>query len=293
MLGEIFGPQKRIVISGCSYTEHSIWPKIIWPDAGRITNLARSGAGNTYIADSIIYQRDPGNPDLFSVDPRDPPDFVYIMFSGINRSDTVVPVCDDMQEYANRHGFFSRIDDSIYLFSGGHRGRYNPVFVRNYNNIRDPSWPEISGFSDWINLPDNIKKECVERNLFEYSPRSLDQLIHGTWNTRYWPNSTFLETETYRSVIKCLDFLTLHRIKYAFSFFYDVFNREYETVNSYGCLSRKHPLYSRIDWSKMITPFPFDLALRHNHISSDGCHQTQDGQRLYADHVKSQLRAML
>lgn len=273
---------KKILISGCSYTQNAIWPELVFSDS-TIKNCAVGGAGNTYISESIMH----------AVDLRDPPDFVYILFSGVNRSDIAVPDCEDIRKFAEEYLFRGELGDTIYLFSGGHRGQYNPPFVRNYKKISDPSWPGISGFNDWINLPDAIKKKCLERNLFEYDSWSLGQLIEGAWNIRYWPNSTFLETQTYQSVIKCLDFLTLHRIKYAFSFFYNVFNPEYKTVNSYGCLSRTHPLYSRIDWSKMITPFPFDLALRHDHILEDGCHQSQDGERLYADHVKNQLRAML
>jgi hypothetical protein len=284
--------RKNIVVSGCSYTENSIWPRLIWPDS-RIINLARSGAGNNYIADSIMYRRDPAHSHIFAVDPQNPPDFVYVVFSGINRSDLAVPNCEDTQDFAIQHQFFFSIDDTIYLFSGGHRGKYNPSLIKNYNNIKDPSWPEISGFPDWVKLPLNIRTECLEKNIFSCDVWTLTQQIQGAWNIRYWPNDTFLQTETYKAVIRCLDFLTLHKIKYAFSFFYDVFNPEYETMNSYGCLSRDHPLYHRIDWSKMIKPFPFDLALRHDHILQDGCHQSQDGERLYAQHIQDQLRSML
>lgn len=271
-----------IIVSGCSYTHNAVWPEMVF--AGRkISNFAVSGAGNKYIADSIIH----------GVDPSDPPDFVYVVFSGVNRSDIVVPMCNVMDEFAQKYQFRGYLGDSIYLFSGGDRGDNDRPFVRKYQSIRRAGWPDINSFSDWIKLPINIKRECVSLDLFEFEEWSIDHLINSAWNLRYWPNRTFLETETYRSVIKCLDFLTLHHIKYAFSFFYDVFNTEYDTINSFGCLTRTHPLYSRIDWSKMITPFPFDLALKHDHILEDGCHQSRDGERLYADHIQNQLTRML
>jgi hypothetical protein len=284
--------RKNIVVSGCSYTENSSWPGLIWPDS-RIINLARSAAGNNYIADSIMYKRDPAHSHIFAVDPRNPPDFVYVLFSGVHRSDLAVPICPEMEKFASHYKFCQHGDDTIYMFSGGHQGKYNPRFIGHYDSIREPSWPDVQKFSDWMNLPEEIKQRCLEANIFEREAWSVDQMIQSAWNLRYWPNDTFLQTETYKAVIRCLDFLTLHKIKYAFSFFYDVFNPEYETVNSYGCLSRDHPLYHRIDWSKLIKPFPFDLALRHDHILEDGCHQSQDGERLYAATIKDQLRSFL
>jgi len=272
----------KILISGCSYTQNAIWPDLVFPES-QIKNQAFSGAGNEYISDSIVY----------SIDITDPPDFVYVVFSGVNRKDLAVPDSPYIQEFAKKYLFRAQIEDTVYFFSGGHRGCYDQPFIRCYQDIKDKSWPHITEFSEWINLEADIKNSCFEKNLFEYTPNSVEHLIHGAWNLNYWPNDSFLQTQTYQAVARCIDFLERHRIKYAFSFFYDVFNRDYQTVNSYGWLDPNHKLYNRIDWSKMIKPFPFDLALRHDHILEDGCHQSQDGERFYAAAIKDQLRSFL
>jgi hypothetical protein len=64
----------RIAVSGCSFTYNS-WPNFLdfhW----QVTNLAWPGAGNKYIADSIIHATSINTYDL-----------VLVMWSGITRLD--------------------------------------------------------------------------------------------------------------------------------------------------------------------------------------------------------------
>lgn len=71
---------KKLLVSGCSFTDGYEWPNLLFPTQEfQIVNLAKSAAGNSYIASSIMY----------NLDCR--PDFVNILWSGINRIDMRVP----------------------------------------------------------------------------------------------------------------------------------------------------------------------------------------------------------
>ena len=48
---------------------------------------------------------------------------------------------------------------------GADRLFFTHILVRSYNNIKDTSWPTICSFEDFENLPDYIKKECIEKKL--------------------------------------------------------------------------------------------------------------------------------
>lgn len=50
-------------------------------------------------------------------------------------------------------------------------------WIQNYNNIKDPSWPDLQHPHDWINLPRAIKQECTE--LFKFDLESwYNNLYH-------------------------------------------------------------------------------------------------------------------
>ena len=82
---------KKLLISGCSYTEFLDWPKRLFaPENYRVYNQARVGVGNEYIACSILHHLDTQ------------PDFVFVLWSGINRIDMRVPntkIFDDWPGY--------------------------------------------------------------------------------------------------------------------------------------------------------------------------------------------------
>lgn len=40
------------------------------------------------------------------------------------------------------------------------------VFLESYEKIRDSSWPDLSNVEDFVNLPEHIKKECIEVHKF-------------------------------------------------------------------------------------------------------------------------------
>lgn len=115
----------KILVSGCSFTH---WPaepgsqkNICWPSYlgdHDITNLAEPGAGNHYIANSIIRALC-DRPDYY--------DMVLVMWSGVSRLDFLTDISNpDWHRLFDAYGFYRRIEscpnDLGYIFSGGFMG---------------------------------------------------------------------------------------------------------------------------------------------------------------------------
>ena len=71
----------------------------------------------------------------------------------------------------------------------------NPVLVRYYNDVKDPLWPEIATYADFLRLPESIKQECYE--VFNFQEH-LDRIS----DPQYWIDSMVLKTGyRYKNVI--------------------------------------------------------------------------------------------
>lgn len=54
-------------------------------------------------------------------------------------------------------------------FGYSEQARQDELFVKFYNNIKDPDWPEVAKESDFDVLPEHVQNECI--NVFGYSPQ--------------------------------------------------------------------------------------------------------------------------
>ena len=111
---------KKALVAGCSFTQHASWPKILLPDY-EIINLGQSGAGNEYIAKSII--------DFVC---RNHVDFVFILWSGLRRVD--VSFSKQTKQEFEKFFFQGSTTHSTVLFSGGD-------WTREDKNDPDLLWP--------------------------------------------------------------------------------------------------------------------------------------------------------
>lgn len=96
----------RCLISGCSFSYYqNSWSELLKNNYHNIdtNNISMPGAGNKYIADSVI---------LTGVDNYD---LVIVMWSGLTRLD--VPV--ERSEIFNNYYFKRTVNNSTYLYSGG------------------------------------------------------------------------------------------------------------------------------------------------------------------------------
>lgn len=265
---------KRILVSGCSYVEGAMWPQMAFPNT-EIVNIGQHGAGNQYISNSIIH----------AVDPKSPPDYVFVLFAGVNRADVALPKTKSSLELLAKKKFGAVLDDTVYLFSGG--SKINANMVRCYNEIRDAGWPDINGVEDWLNLDTRLRQECLDHDFFEFDCWSSEQLVEGAWALSYFNNATFLETQTYKAVGNCVNFLESHNIKYNFGFVYDPFNTDYQKF--YGCLNKKNPMYSKVNWNKFINLFPYEIGLKYDLFAEDGAHLSESGQELFAKQLQKKI----
>lgn len=100
-----------VLISGCSFLQPKLLDNILNSRRIQTKNVACSGAGNRYIADSIIDHYD------------DSIDSVYVFFSGLHRVDITIPK-DLADIYIDNYKFHSTLKDTTYIFSGGMVGTW-------------------------------------------------------------------------------------------------------------------------------------------------------------------------
>lgn len=261
----------KILVSGCSYTENAVWPNELFPDAN-IINLARSGAGNRYISDSITK----------TINPKKPPNFVFALFSGVNRSEAIVPANPKVNEFAKVYEYYGTLDESVYFFSGGEK--YNRLITSAYNRIKGTApWPVISSCDEFLTLPQHIKQECLDSGIVHFNDWGISQFVHSALMLNYFKNETFLQQQTYRAVIDCQTFLKKHNIPYVFSFFYNPFDIAY--ANHFGCLNKQHKLYDQVDWDKFIKVYPFETGIEYDLLADDDVHLRKEGQIVWSNQI--------
>ena len=116
----------RVAVSGCSFTYDS-WPNFL--SECQVTNLAWPGAGNKYVADSIIHATSINTYDL-----------VLVMWPGITRLD--FPVTKNIELFKD-YPFKRKIGNIDYVMSGGIMGSWQEhplateLFEGNYKVLSE------------------------------------------------------------------------------------------------------------------------------------------------------------
>jgi hypothetical protein len=258
----------KIIVSGCSYTEKQTWPSVLFPDQ-TILNLGRSGAGNRYIADSITTSI-----------VLEKPESVFVLWSGINRVDTIVPVHKQTDILVNE--YHGKLNDAYYYFSGG--DNFKQVIQDNYQNIKADHWPSITTIDDFLELPKAIQQECIEQDLFEIDANTVVGKLQLYNMLQYLSNHKYLENLTYQSILLCQSLLEQYDINYQFGFIYNPFDSGNQT--QFGTLSKQNPMYGCITWDNYVTITPYEFGIKHNLLSDDNFHLTKDGMNCWAEEIK-------
>jgi len=269
----------KILVSGCSYTAAASWPTLLF--AGKnyeINNLGKSSAGNEYIANSV----------MFNADTK--PDFVYILWSGINRSEFRVPNSGifDKKIVGNYPSIV--IGNSRYFLSG-HGVDPDKGWLAGYNDIKLPEWPEISSLQDWFDLPEDIKLECLHHKIYLSShggKENMAAFCHQYYITQHLDvNKEYRSERTFQNLVNCFNMLDKFNIPYRFSFIYDIWNKsEYFTHG----VAVKEKYYNFIDWSKFINLPPYEYGIKHNLLDHDEYHLTQLGMNQWSSEISKILK---
>jgi hypothetical protein len=262
----------KVVVSGCSFTEGAAWPEVLFPN-DHIINLGRAGAGNTYIAESVLHAVY-HEPDVQSV---------FMVFSGINRTDIMVPNTPGMQQFLEQHKYGATLGSRCYVFSGG--DKFSSLILRNYPRIKDPAWPDVQTIDQYLELPANIRKECIEMEIVEWRHRDYYDILYHACMLNHLDNPDFLSDRTYLNLIAVFDALERRNIPYHFTFCGDVFDRDFQTF--LGNLDPRSPYYGMIDWRRYISCTPWEHGIETNQLNVDGIHPSLDGQRSWATKLKS------
>ena len=265
---------KKILISGCSYTQNAVWPQLLWP-RHNVINMGRCGAGNRYISESIIK----------SIDRANPPDAVFALFSGVNRSDVVVPKNAATQSLAQDYQWYGEIEQSLYFFSGG--DKYNDLIVDNYSRIRGDSWPIVSNCDDFLDLPSELIQESITSGIVTFTEFNRAQLIHHAMMINYLSNQSFLIDQTYFAIVNLQTWLERLKIPYMFSFFYDPFDTDYRKL--FGTLDSTNSWHRQVAWDKFLNVHPLEIGLEYDLLHHDGVHTTPEGQAKWVELIQSKV----
>jgi len=270
----------KILISGCSYTQHAEWPAYLWPNA-TITNMASSGSSNQYISDSIIQ----------SIDLNNKPDSVFILWTGLDKLDLVLPVSTLTTTLAKTHRFYRKINNSYYFHDGGNKFHGN--LTKCYKQIKDDSWPEVNDLIDFFALTPAIRQECHNANILPISHYDQDDLEHYLqitfmlYRLYHKHDNKFFNDVSLSAIANCGTFLEHHKIPYRFSFCADVFSKH--AAYSQGRIDKTNPNFARIAWDKYIKLTPYEFGLKYDLMDSDDFHLTADGMKQWADQIRQFL----
>lgn len=270
----------KILVSGCSYTDGHDWPTHLWPDAS-VINMAKSGASNQYISDSIMQ----------SIDLDSKPDFVFILWTGLNKLDLVLPVSPMTTALAETHKYYGKINNSYYFFDGGNK--YVHELTQCYQQIKDSSWPKVNDLLDFFALTPVIKQECHDAGILPMSHFDLDNLEHYLhsafvlYRLYHKQDNKFFNDASLTAIANCSTFLEYHNIPYQFGFFADVFGKHADLVQ--GGIDKTNPNFTRIVWDKYVKLTPYEFGLKYDLMSDDGFHLTADGMRQWADQLRQFL----
>lgn len=268
---------KNFLISGCSYVQNQTWPKQLVNSDFKICNLGRSGAGNTYISNSItanLHQK---------------PNFVFVLWSGINRIELRTPTYKTFNKYQST-GLKHDVGNSRYWFSGG-AVDVNNGWLAAYNAIRDESWPEITSLAQWFDLSDSIKQECLESkiNLSTIGGRdNIAAFINHYFLTQYLNyDKKYYSELTFQNMMNCFNLLEKLKIPYRFSSIYDMFS-----TNHYYSLGQasKEQYYNYINWDNYISLTPYEYAIKYDLLGPDQFHPSAQGFETWATEIAKILR---
>jgi len=269
----------KLLVSGCSYTAHQQWPEFLFaPKKYNVVNLGQRGAGNEYIANSVMFNAD------------SKPDFVYILWSGINRTEFRVPNSNIFKNTPSSKYPSKVIGDSKYFLSGG---AVDPEkgWLAGYNDIKLPEWPEITCLQDWFDLPEGIKLECLQHKIYLSSHGGKENtaaFCHQYYITQHLDiNKEYLSERTFQNLVNCFNMLDKFRIPYRFSFIYDIWSQY--THYSHG-MAVKDKYYNFIDWSKFINLPPYQYGIKYDLLDRDGYHLTGNGMNQWTGEISKILQ---
>jgi len=268
---------KKILISGCSYTEHTPWPATVFEsEKFQIKNVAASGFGNHYISNSITA----------NLDYR--PDFVFVLWSGINRIDLRVPNAGVIKDNNSGISDSTRgVANSRFYRSGG-RVSWSG-FMAGYRDIKPPDWPEIQNIQEWFDLPEDIKKQCIEHkiNLSLHQNKLLPPFANNYFLMQYLEKDpAYLSELTFQNMTNCFLLLEKLGIPYRFSFIYDIFSRH--EWYSLGTMV-KEKYYNYIDWSRYIDLTPYEYGIRNDLLAVDAFHLANQGYEQWGQEIRKIL----
>ena len=257
----------KVVISGNSFVAGAKWPNWMWDDSS-IVDLAKPGASNKFIADSIIDY----------VLNNEKPNCVFALFGPTTMTDYVLPLNKITQTVTSDLPYYGIVNKNIYFFSGG--DSYTSTICNNYANIKDSSWPKVSSLKDFFALDNKIKTACLAQNLLPYNDFSITNIVYQNWLAQFIDTNN-LVSQTLQDIFRFVVYMKQLDINYFFSFTHDIFDPTLENI--FGpSISYQHPIAKQIDWTRLVKPYPWNFGLKHDLLNQESRHLTVNGEIEYS-----------
>ena len=184
---------KNLIVSGCSFTavpDHvKGWSELLatYLNADNYVNLAYPGAGNRYIAESLV-----DHLSRYAYDPEST--LVIPMWSGISRKDMIV----DEDEYYSFKGDMSKtfVNKKHYIFSGGYNGLWLDQSDANYKRMQKL-------FKEYYMHTSEREMHLLTVEYMQYLKDFLDSKKYNyrfTTFTKYWHSTWFYAEESLDSI---------------------------------------------------------------------------------------------
>jgi hypothetical protein len=180
-----------------------------------------------------------------------------------------------------------------YHWVGGKWRNIIDNWITSYDNIKDPSWPNINNIDEWFQLPSHIKKECLEHNISVSGntgdPNWLGFLENFYFSQWLIEDNTYFSEITFQNMMNCGNMLDKLNIPYRFSTIYDIFNSNHHARHSLGQATKEY-YYNYVDWNKFINITPFEYGIRHDLLESDNFHLSKPGMNQWVGEINKVLQ---
>ncbi len=262
----------HVLISGCSFTapkpnQTSHWTNKLF-DAFGVINVAKGGAGNRYIASSI----------LSNIDLENKPAFVFVLWSGLRRIDIPFQTNTSRRLYKS-YAYYNKCNDVEYYFTGGNKGMAMPYIDYELHGYSSIEKYRASIATPVVNEPVSTIIREIENEFYRGSNGPL-----GVEKSDIMCNQLSLE-----AISSVTNFLDNHDILYNFSFIYDPFSPHTIDEPSLGAIDTSNTYFNHINWNMYIDNTPFEYGLKYDKISNDGFHLTDCGMEQWAKTIKPKL----
>lgn len=172
---------ENLLVSGCSFTFNKGWAEYTKNKFKfkKLINLAKSGAGNQHIADSVVHKLETDT-DLTPSNT-----YVIVMWSGADRLDTMIDIKHKLPTYQGGDFYYT---DSV--ISGGSHGQNQTGNVNKdvFKLLYDVKNQDILSLQTWIHITNTyhyLRSRGYANTFLQFRNQKIPALDHSfDWQSK-------------------------------------------------------------------------------------------------------------